>query len=61
MTYTTQTQVRAAFWAANPQLLRRTGGKNAQTCDTRVAFVDWIEHLQRAGQISAALAQRVTL
>ena len=60
-TYTNQRELRAAFWADHPHLLRRTGGHNAQLCDTRMTFCDWIEALNRSGQISDALAQRVTL
>ena len=29
--------------------------------DTRCAFVDFVDHLHRSGQISEALAQRATL
>lgn len=67
-TYTTQAQVRAAFWEAHPDLemeARKRGtkskGQNAQFTDTRLAFTDFLEHLHRDGQISDALAQRVTL
>lgn len=66
MTYTTQKQVRAAFWEAYPDISRRkipnyTGTGRMYTTDTRVAFCDYIDSLSRDGQISEALAQRVTL
>lgn len=63
-TYTTQAQVRAAFWRqlpANLQKQRREGGQNAQTCTIRCAFVDFVDLLARSRAISGALANRVTL
>lgn len=62
MTYTTQTQVRIAFWADHPQF-RRVPGKrqNDYPADIRAAFVDFVDMLCRNGTISDALAQRVTL
>lgn len=67
-TYTTQAQVRAAFWEAHPRFEQqarafgvRSKGQNAQGTDTRCAFVDYIDMLARDGQISEALAHRVTL
>ena len=63
---TTQRQVRAAFWEAHPDLPRRkirnySGNGTMYPTDTRVAFVDYVDFLSRDGQISQALAQRVTL
>lgn len=58
--YTTQRELRAAFWAAHRALARQAGCGHQPT-DTRVAFVDWIDSLARDGQISQALAQRATL
>ena len=66
MTYTTQKQIRAAFWEAHPDLPRRKitnyagTGKMHQT-DTRCAFCDFVDALNKDGQISDALANRVTL
>ena len=64
----TQAQVRAAFWQQHPeheararQRGTRSKGQNAQTCDCRSAFCDFVESLARDGEISAALANRVTL
>ena len=64
--YTTQRQLRAAFWAANPGLSRRRirnyGGTGLMfTTDTRVAFVEWLDATCRNGECSAELAQRATL
>jgi len=70
--YTTQAQVRAAFWDAHPKALRtfsvptkggrrRVARQNDQPADTRVAFVGFIDHLDRSGQISTQLAACVTL
>lgn len=68
---TTQNQIRAAFWAAHPTADRRrypardwTREDNTRRdfcTDTRCAFVDFVDHLERSGQISEALAQRATL
>jgi hypothetical protein len=68
---TNQKQIRAAFWQAFPDLPRRRyryspnrSDKTAQLVypiDTRCAFVDFVDQLQREGVISEALAERVTL
>jgi hypothetical protein len=63
---TNQKQIRAAFWAAHPDLSRHkyrwTGGKEwFYTTDTRCAFVDFLDSLARNGEISEALAARATL
>lgn len=68
MTFTTQKQVRQAFWQAHPSADRRKitssdglgMGKMYKT-DTRVAFCDFVEYLRSDGLISEALAYRVTL
>jgi hypothetical protein len=68
---TNQKQIRAAFWEAFPDLPRRRyryspnrSDKTAELVfpiDTRCAFVDFVDHLQRSGNISEALANRATL
>lgn len=68
---TNQAQIRAAFWEAFPELPRRryrySWNRNDKTAelvypiDTRCAFVDFVDSLQRSGQISEALADRATL
>lgn len=59
---TTQQALRDAFWESNPELQRHGGQtQNQYPTDTRVAWVDFVEYLQRDGQISEALAQRATL
>ena len=66
--YTTQRDLRAAFWDTFPDMPRKPisgyrGGvliRNYRT-DTRCAFCDWIDSLARDGQISEALTQRATL
>ena len=70
-TYTNQKQIRAAFFKAFPDLPRRRhryswtqSDRSAELIhhvDTRCAFVDFVDSLHRSGQISDALAQRVTL
>jgi hypothetical protein len=64
-TYTNGTQVRDAFWNTScvegkPREFR---GKshNQLPIDVRCAFVDFVDHLQKSGAISEALASRVTL
>ena len=65
-TYTTQQQIRAAFWDAFPELSRRkipdhSGQGRMYPTDTRCAFCDFLESLTRNGEISEALAGRATL
>ena len=68
---TNQKQIRAAFWEAFPDLPRRRyryswnpRDKTAELVypiDTRCAFVDYLDQLQRNGIISESLANRATL
>jgi len=70
-TYTNQKQLRKAFFETFPELPRRRhryswgqGNKSDELIhhvDTRCAFVNWIDSLQRTGEISEALALRATL
>jgi hypothetical protein len=60
-TYTTQAQVRAAFWQGWPQGFQRGKKHNEYIATIRVEFVDFVDMLQKDGHISEALAQRVTL
>ena len=64
--FSTQKQVRAAFWeTADPMngdgITRRKFPDGSYSTDTRCAFVDYVDSLARNGEISDALAQRVTL
>ena len=61
--YTTQPQVRAAFWDECPPRFQRQGRKtqNEYPADVRMSFIDFVDSLYRDGQISEALARRVTL
>ena len=69
--FTTQRQIIGAFWREFPQFrktvvplgngLYRERTQNEYPCDVRCAFVDFVDALQKSGQISAALAERVTL
>ena len=66
--YTTQRQVRAAFWDAFPSFDHqareagiRSKGQDAQCATVRCTFVGFVDSLARDGLISEALAQRVTL
>ena len=65
---TTQKQIRAAFWQQHPDLEAhalkwgiKTAPQNRHNATTRTAFVDFVDYLHRSGEISDALAQRVTL
>lgn len=66
---TNQRELRREFWETFPELDRRklvfggggVGSYQAHRTDTRVTFVDWIDALQKSGDISEALAQRATL
>ena len=65
---TTQQQVRRQFWLDYPSFdhqAREAGTKtkrqNEQCTTIRCAFVDYVDHLQRSGVITEALAERVTL
>jgi hypothetical protein len=60
----TQSQIRIAFWDSFPeyQSFYRKGKKqNDYKTDIRVAFVDFVDHLQKQGIINEKLAERVTL
>jgi hypothetical protein len=63
---TSMAELRRAFWRDNPSLSRRkvrsySGTGTMHTTDTRVAFVDWLDHQARAGAITEDLASRATL
>ena len=62
--YTTQPEIRRAFWEAHPKasrmILPSLDGR-LYTTDTRCTFVDYVDSLARDGLISESLAQRVTL
>lgn len=65
-TYTTQKALRTAFWQQHPHLNREkiknySGDGLMYTTDTRCAFVEWLDGLERDGQVSRALAQHATL
>lgn len=65
---TTQKQVREEFWAVHPHFDEqaraagiRSKRQNAQCATVRCAFIEFVDHMQRDGDINEALAQRVTL
>jgi hypothetical protein len=60
--HTSQRAVRAVFWFRHPEFSRRRGfSQNDYPTDVRCAFVDFVEALARAGEITENMAQRVTL
>jgi hypothetical protein len=58
---TTQRQLRREFWEMNPKLSRRKLPDKSYRSDTRVRFVEFIDWLQKDGDISQELAGRATL
>ena len=60
--FTTQSQVRAAFWQGWTGCNRPKRNKNGDyPTDIRCEFVDFVDMLARDGIISESLAQKVTL
>lgn len=62
--FTTQAQVRAAFWQGNEHLrphYRVSKRQNDYTATVRSEFVEFVDMLVRDGHISEGLAQEVTL
>jgi hypothetical protein len=58
----TQKEVRTAFWNAHPQHTKKAGTKpNEYSTDIRVNFSDYLDFLQKDGQITANLYHKVTL
>ena len=62
-TFTTQKQVKAAFWQGMPQVWSKYKGKSQNACpaDLRMEFVDFIDMLHKDGHITEELAAKVTL
>jgi hypothetical protein len=66
---TTQRAIRAAFWEAHAgipgitprRIVNYSGYGKMHNTDTRCAFCDFVDSLSKDGQISEALAARVTL
>ena len=63
---TTQRQLRREFWQTFPHLTRRkitnySGNGKMHVTDTRCAWCDWLDALQKDGDISQELACRATL
>lgn len=60
--YEDEDEVRDGFWQEHPEFEPVGNGRqNDQPADTRMAFCDWIDYLQKGGQISEELADQVTL
>jgi hypothetical protein len=63
-TFTTQAQVRAAFWQGNAHLrsaYRRGKRQNDYSATIRSEWVEFVDMLTRDGHIAETLAQRITL
>jgi hypothetical protein len=60
--FTTEAQVRNAFWTGFPQFIKRRGWRqNQYTAVIREEWVNFVDMLQKDGHISEALTNRVTL
>ena len=60
--FTTQPQVRRAFWQGFPTFKQGHGGtQNDYNATVRTEWVDFVDMLAKDGHISSALAERVTL
>lgn len=71
--YTTQKQLRQAFWQAAKsgafqplnvtpkRITNYSGNGRMYTTDTRCCFADWLDNLSKSGEVSAKLADRATL
>lgn len=66
--YTTQKQIRKAFWQylkeTSPEIYakgKRSKPQDDQPTDVRVSFCNFVDHLQKSGEISEKLAWKVTL
>lgn len=59
----TQSQLRAAFWENTPYRhhYRRGWRQNRYNATIRSAWVDFVDMMEKDGQISEALASRATL
>jgi hypothetical protein len=63
---TNQKELRSQFWKTFPELPKRkirdySGHGLMYQTDARVAWCDWIDSLERDGEISSELADRATL
>jgi hypothetical protein len=65
---TTQKQIRASFWQAHPHLETfalmwgiKTAPYNRHNDETRMAFIHYLDHLEKSGEITDELAFRATL
>jgi hypothetical protein len=65
---TNQKQIRSYFWESFPHLEAhalkwgiKTAKHNRHNAETRTAFVDFVDYLQKSEGISEKLANRVTL
>ena len=67
--YTTQKQVRSAFWRdhkgiagiTHRRITDYSGNGKMHNTDTRSAFSDYVDFLSKNGDISQDLAERVSL
>jgi len=58
--------LRKLFWLEHPGLSRRkikdySGNGKMYCTDTRCAFVDWLDAMEKSGQLKEGLAERATL
>ncbi len=59
---TTQADLRRHFWDDNPAFEKHRGKpQNSCPADVRMAWVDFVDHMCKSGEISENLAFRATL
>ena len=65
---TTQKQIRASFWQSHPHLESfalmwgiKTSPHSRHNDETRMAFVNYLDHLEKSGEITDELAFRAML
>ena len=69
--YTTQREVRAAFWAmvreckpegvTQRRITNYSGQGKMHNTDTRCTFADWLDGESKSGRVAEGLTERVTL
>jgi hypothetical protein len=58
----TEKQVRDHFWLDHPEFKEIYGlGQNNYPTDVRVAFIEYVDYLERSNDINNYLANKVTL
>ena len=59
--YTTQKQLREAFWELYPESKRGSKKQNNYNATIRTMWVDFVDAMQKSGLITETLASKATL